>query len=557
MSTVNFTLWQRLRALLTPAEHRAGRRVSLAVFLGAILDFAGLAALLPGLLFLLDGGEGRGRAMLFCLAAVVFIVAKNLLMMALARYRSAFLLSLYRRLSLSLFRSYYRRGLLFIRERGSMRLGYEVNYLCYSLAFNVLDPLLRMAGEALLIIIVSVALLVYSPLMTGLLYGAFVPLVVVYVLLVRQRVKLYGERDLEERRRQSRLVVETMQGYPELELNAAFPLQYRSLDEGFERIRKDRLRLQVIQQTPLFLSELAVVLGLTLLVVFVEGDVRTSAGIFAVAAFRLLPAMRSLLGGWTTVQNAMYSLEVVEKGMGLASSQTDAPVADAPVADQPEETACLPWNHEIHFQQLGFEYLPGQPVLNAFTATIRKGEYVGLSGPSGVGKTTLFNLLMGFFPPSTGQITIDGTPLTPANRAAWQRHLGYVAQDIFVLHDTVARNVALGSERVDEERVRQVMRQACLQDWLDHLPDGLNTVLGEAGSTLSGGQKQRLGIARALYKQADVLLLDEATSALDNATERAVNDTIRQLKEQHPGLTVIVIAHRESTLAYCEKIILL
>jgi ABC-type multidrug transport system fused ATPase/permease subunit len=108
---------------------------------------------------------------------------------------------------------------------------------------------------------------------------------------------------------------------------------------------------------------------------------------------------------------------------------------------------------------------------------------------------------------------------------------------------------------VDEERVRQVMRQACLQDWLDHLPDGLNTVLGEAGSTLSGGQKQRLGIARALYKQADVLLLDEATSALDNATERAVNDTIRQLKEQHPGLTVIVIAHRESTLAYCEKII--
>jgi ABC-type multidrug transport system fused ATPase/permease subunit len=444
-----------------------------------------------------------------------------------------------------------------------MRLGYEVNFLCYSLAFNVLDPLTRMTGEAMLFVIVSLALMVYSPLMTLLLYAALVPLVVAYVKVVRRRVRMYGERDLEERRRQSRLVMETMQGYSELELNAAFPQQYRSLDEGFSRLRNDRLRLQVIQQSPLFLSEMSVVLGLTLLVIFVQGDVRTSAGVFAVAAFRLLPAMRNVLNGWTSVQNALYSLEVVEKGLGdEASEEAGDAMADEAGNLEPDKArnkkpsiVPLPFQHEIAFQSLSFSYVEGQSVLNAFTARIAKGEYVGLSGPSGVGKTTLFNLLMGFFEPSSGGITIDGTPLTAANRAAWQRRLGYVAQDIFVLRDTLARNIALGSETVDEQKALRVMRQACLADWLDSLPEGLQTPLGEGGCTLSGGQKQRLGIARALYKEADVLLLDEATSALDNETERAVNTTLEQLKREHPGLTIVVIAHRESTLAYCDRVI--
>jgi ABC-type multidrug transport system fused ATPase/permease subunit len=540
-------LYTRLRRLLTSQERRAGRRVTLAVLLGALLDFAGLAALLPGLLFLLDGGEGRLRAALFCGAAVLFIVAKNALAIALTRYQTVFLLGLYRRLSLTLFRSYYRRGLLFIRERGSMRLGYEVNYLCHALAFNVLGPLLRMCGEALLVIIVSIALLVYSPLMTVLLYASFLPLVAVYVAVVRKRVRLYGERDVEERRKQSRLVMETLRGYPELELNAAFPLQYRRLSEGFDRLRSDRLHLQMIQSTPLFLSELAVAIGLALLVLFAQGDVRTSAGIFAVAAFRLLPALRGLIGGWTAVQNAMYSMEVVEKGVMDPSSEEET-------LSKCEEPP-LPFHREISFSDLSFAYTDAQPVLTHFNAFIQKGEFVGLSGPSGVGKTTLFHLLMGFLTPTSGRILIDGEALTSANRSAWQRRLGYVAQDIFVVRDTLAHNIALGTDHIDRLRAEQALHQACLTEWFESLPEGLDTLMGENGATLSGGQKQRLGIARALYKQADVLLLDEATSALDADTERAVNLTLQELRQRNPELTVLVIAHRKSTLGYCQRVI--
>jgi ABC-type multidrug transport system fused ATPase/permease subunit len=555
------SFWQRIRHLLTPSEYRQGRKVAMTVFLGALLDFAGLAALLPGLLFLLDGGDSRIKGVMCCLGAMAFILLKNTLMAVLTRYRSQFLLGLYRRLSLSLFRAYYHRGLLYIRERGSMRLGYEVNNLCFNLSFMVLDQLVGIAGELLLLIIVSVALTIYSPQMTLLLYAAFVPLGLVYAKLVHKRVKLYGKRDTEERRRQSQLVTETMQGYAELELNDAFPLQYSILDEGFTQLREDRLRLLLIRQAPLFLSEVSIVLGITLLVAFTEGDISTPAGVFSVAAFRLLPSMRHLMTAWTTAQNEMYSLEVVEKGLELETDEEmekDAVMSeDRDSQSDAEDSKIEPmgFRHEINFRNLSFCYIEDQPVLNDFNATIAKGEYVGLSGPSGVGKTTLFNLLMGFFEPSSGMIAIDGVPLSADNRAAWQRHVGYVAQDIFVLRNTLARNIALGHEKVDEERVRRVLHQACLDEWLQDLPDGLNTMLGEGGCSLSGGQKQRLGIARALYKDADVLLMDEATSALDNETERSVNAMLRQLKQAHPGLTIMVIAHRESTLAYCDRII--
>lgn len=200
-----------------------GIRVVCALFLCALLDFAGLAALLPVLFFLLDGGRDKSAALLFCLAAIAFILVKNALVTGLSRFQNHFLMSLYHRLSLSLFTSYYQRGLLFIRSRGSVRLGYEVNYICYAFSLNLLSPLLRMTGEFLLILLVTVALLVYAPLTVLMLYIAFLPFMLLYGWGVRKPMRRYGEQEQQARREQSRLVTETMKGYAELELNAAFP----------------------------------------------------------------------------------------------------------------------------------------------------------------------------------------------------------------------------------------------------------------------------------------------------------------------------------------------
>ena len=206
---------------------------------------------------------------------------------------------------------------------------------------------------------------------------------------------------------------------------------------------------------------------------------------------------------------------------------------------------------------MSYAYPGGEEVLEDLNVCIHKGEYVGFRGYSGVGKSTLFNLLLGFLKPTEGEICIDDTVLTLDVQTSWLRKVGYVPQDVFIFQGTLAENIALGCKEINRERVIRVLEQVSLGKWLQTLEHGIDTALGEAGGRLSGGQKQRIGIARALYKEIDVLLLDEATSALDNQTEKEVNETLSQLKRTYEQLTILSIAHRESSLAYCDRVITL
>ena len=306
------------------------------------------------------------------------------------------------------------------------------------------------------------------------------------------------------------------------------------------------MKLEMIQHLPFCLSEMAVISGLTLLTVFGTGDIKALVGVFAVAAFRLLPALRGILGGWTQVQNAVYSLRIIEEGLGDKGIEAVSPSWGQ---------EAFSFQKEIRVEHLTYAYPESKEVLKDFCCTIRKGEYVGICGESGVGKSTLFYLLLGFITPDKGAIRIDGRPLVDVPRQEWHRKVGYVQQEVFVLDGTLAENIALGCRSIDKERVAEIVRLVRLDAWVDELPQGMDTPLGEGGGRLSGGQKQRVGIARALYKKAEVLLLDEATSALDNETERAVNEMLLSLMKECRGLTVLTIAHRESSLAYCHRVI--
>ena len=532
--------------LLLPSERRMGMRVIMAVFFSALLNFAGLAALIPVLLFLIEEKEEKGEALLFCLLAVGFILFKNVLVMGLSRFQNYFLLSLYKRLSFSLFSSYYHRGILFISRLGSTRLGYEVNYVCYAFSMSLLSPLLNMTADVLLILLVTAVLLVYAPMTVLMLYLAFFPFMLMYIFGIKRRIRYYGKKELLARREQTRIVTEAYKGYAELEVNHAFPSLQHSFLKGLDTISFFFFLLETVYHLPLCLSELSVVIGLTLLALSGTGNVKALVGIFAVGAFRLLPALRESLSAWTQIQNSVFCLRIIKAGM-----------EDLFSAFEEKPTAGLSFEKEIAISNLSYTYPEGKRVLKEFDCTIRKGEYIGIRGSSGIGKSTLFNLLLGFLKPDGGEIRIDGVLLSAENRKLWHRRIGYVPQGVFILDGTLAENVALGCCDISKEKVKRILRQVRLDEWVDELPLGIDTLLGESGARLSGGQKQRVGIARALYKEADILLLDEATSALDTATECEINEMICGLRNDYRGLTVLSIAHRESSLAFCNRIITL
>ena len=528
--------------LLPEKQRKRGIWVAFSVLLRAILDFAGVAALIPILLVVAKQDGGRGMMLALCGAVLLFVLLKNALVAFLARVQSRYQLEIYREFSRRMFANYYHRGLLFLKGKSSVQLGHEVNYVCYMFSSCVLAPVFCMAGEAVLVLLMVTALIVWEPLAGFLLCASFLPLTGLYVGLVRKRLRRYGMEELEARRKQSRTVVEAYRGYAELEIARAFHTSLASFDQGMEFIVHNRLRMEVYQLFPSFLSEVAVVAGLALLIGTGSGDLGLVSGVFAVAAFRLIPAVRAVLNSWVTLQNASHTITVVKEGISDKLQQ----------GTQNQTPFTLKQNIEL--RKLSFAFPDGHTLFSNLTLSISCGERIGVRGASGSGKSTLFNLMLGFFPPTSGEILIDGRKLTSANRSEWHKLVGYVPQEIFIIEGTLADNIALGQTQVDHIKMIQVLEQVQLKEWANELPQGLDTPLGEYGSRLSGGQKQRIGIARALYKEAEVLFFDEATSALDNKTEQEINHALEMLSREHRELTLIVIAHRESSLSFCDRI---
>jgi len=268
-------------------------------------------------------------------------------------------------------------------------------------------------------------------------------------------------------------------------------------------------------------------------------------GTLALGAQRLLPALQQAYGAWASIAGNRTSLAQVTQLL----DQPLPPEASLPAP------APLPLRHSARFDAVRFRYSADGPwVIDGLNLTIERGRRVGVVGSTGSGKSTALDLLMGLLTPTEGEVLVDGAPITGSRIRAWQRTIAHVPQSIYLCDGTVAENIAFGvpPEAVDLERVRSAAHQAQIADFVESRPQGYHALVGERGIRLSGGQRQRIGIARALYKQASVLVFDEATSALDNATERSVMDAIDALNRD---LTMVLIAHRLSTVQSCDIII--
>lgn len=561
--------------ILPAAFRRRGFGIAASLALRAVLNLAGLAALLPVLALALDparldeGIAGRiGTAAGFasreafaaavCVAVVAIVVTKNLLIMGLARIERNYVYDLYRTLSRRLFIAYHDRGLSFVKASGTTALARNVNAVCLAFTAGVLRPAATIAAETMLLLLLAAALALYAPLAALLAAAILLPAGWLYQRLVRERINRYGELENRAQREKARLVAETFRGFADIEVNGAFPALLRAFDRAMERVVDTRRSESAIALLPQMLTETGLAAGLALLAAWGFGtDIAHKQllfGVFAIAALRLMPSVRSILSAWASMRYNRYTIDILHEALRDAAetSRDDAPASD----DRHPES--LPFEREIALRDLSFRYADGAcDILHDFSLTIRKGERIGIRGSSGAGKSTLVNLLTGLYEPTAGCIEIDGTPLTAANRRAWQRRIGYVSQRIFLTEGSLAENVAFGrtAEETDRRRVIEALDAARLREFVDSLPAGIDTPAGECGCRLSGGQRQRIGIARALYRNADLLIFDEATSELDPATEQEVARAIDRIAAARPGLTLLIVAHRERTLEGCDRIV--
>ena len=283
-------------------------------------------------------------------------------------------------------------------------------------------------------------------------------------------------------------------------------------------------------------------------------DILPNLGVMAIAGYRLLPSLQLLYGQLTSISSVRHAVDEVYDE--FVAAETDSSIPPSISGDRVIPAKPVRWNDSITLREISFRY-PGasRPVLDRLSLIIAKNTSLGVIGPTGSGKSTLVDLLLGLYQPTAGEILIDGRPLTAALVPAWQASIGYVPQDIFLIDDTIARNVAFGlpDDEIDPEQSREACATAQILDFIEtELPAGFDTIVGERGIRLSGGQRQRIGLARALYRRPSLLILDEATSALDMATEAKLLEALRSLAGK---LTMVVAAHRLSTIAGCDKVV--
>lgn len=412
----------------------------------------------------------------------------------------------------------------------------------------IISPLLTLISSLVILVAVLGLLIMINPIISFAVFGV-VGLIYVAMTLKAKKYLIENSRLIS---RESNLVLKSLNegfgGIRDVLVDRTQEIycgEYRDADYV---LRKAQSSTVFISTIPRFLMEalgmLLIAIGATFSVVELgidAGIMIATFGVLALAAQRMLPLMQQSYSSWSIIQSNNQSLEDI---MDLL---------DQPLPEYSEEK--IPFNEELKIVDVGFRYDKELPfILKNINLTIKKGAKIGLIGATGAGKSTLIDILIGLLEPSTGTFLVDGVSVNLVNARGWQLHVAHVPQSIFLSDSSVAENIAFGvpAEEIDLDRVRRVTKLVQLQGVVEGLPQQYETLVGERGVRLSGGQRQRIGIARALYKNASVIILDEATSALDSETEKLVMEAIEALSED---ITLIIIAHRLTTLKNCSQII--
>lgn len=556
--------------IIPQSYRRRSIGVALTIFLRALLNFVGVATLLPVLMLLLnpEGAKPNGLldtirqalgidsdtnfTIIVCGLALCIILLKNISVIRLYSFERDYIFSLYKHLSKALYATYYRRGLHFIKHSNSTILTRNINSVCLIFVSGYLKPFATILGEGLLLVLVVATLVWFNPIVALLAISVILPIGILFYLLLRRNINNLGKQENELQRRKSRIVAETFRGYADIEIGGAYELMSKRFDEVMSDIISLRKRHATLAMLPQMFTETGLMIGLILFVVanliIPNKEIALMFGVFAVATIRLIPSLRAIMTSWSTIRFNRFTIDTLKE---IEYNNLE----EVEYSDKK-----IDFSDSIELRNISFKFDDSDSnTITDFSLSVHKGEHIGIRGVSGIGKTTLFNILLGLYRPISGEVVVDGKSLNETDIRSWQNSIGYVPQSVFIAEGSIAENIAFGHsvDNIDYNRINEVIDIADLKQFIETLPEGINTKISEQGENLSGGQRQRIGIARALYKNCDILLLDEATSSLDGKTEESINTAIERLSNTNNALTIILIAHRETTLQYCDRIITL
>jgi len=561
-----YSILKNLWSILSPKEKLITLALLIMMVISSVLELLGIGLLMPVIALFtkpelieqnkylklihdfINPSSNSSFLITLCIILIVLYIGKNLFLIFQNYVQTHFILKKGAKLANKMFSNYIHAPYKYHLTHNSGYLMGNIN-LAYVFTGSVLVPFMILATDSIVVISIIIMLLFISPLITiGLSITILIMTLVIYYALKNTNYTL-GKTIQIEMLEMNKYALQGLKAIKESKIRNAEDFFSNEYAKHRNIYNHTEANVTFINNLPRFIIETMIVItGLGTLLILILTDVKMGSiilllSLFAASAIRLMPSMSRIQYSLSRVKQSMHSFNTLYKD-----------ISGFEIEDKGCSNDKLSFNNAIEINNLSFAYENStDKIFTDYSLKIKKNSSVAFIGPTGCGKTTLVDIILGLLKPQQGSIEIDGVNINECLHS-WQTIIGYVPQFIFLLDDTVKANVAFGTptDKVDDNRVIECLKMAQVYEFIAELSDDINHMIGENGIQLSGGQRQRIGIARALYHNPEVLILDEATSALDNETEKAFIDALDNLKGK---LTIIMIAHRLTTVENCDEII--
>jgi ABC-type multidrug transport system fused ATPase/permease subunit len=567
-------IFKKILDLLTPKEQKRFFLLLTLILIMAIFDMFGVASIFPFITLIANPqivesniffsyfyqkssilGVTNIKEFIFMFGILIFLILiTSLVVRAITYYvQTRYTLMLEYSIGRRLIENYLRQPYNWFLSRNSADLGKNILSESAIIGGSVITPVIIIISQTAVILLLLILLVATDPVLAFSIGLVLASSFLCIFYLMKNILSRIGSERLKANTDRFTLVSEAFGAAKEVKVGGLEQVYINRFDKPSKIYAGNQSLFVVISLLPRYFLEAIAFGGMILLVLFlmVKGDnfikIVPIIGLYAFAGFRLMPAIQQVYANSAQIRFHLSSLNAAHKDL----------VNLKYFEQSTSGTSTMRFNKSITLKNIYFSY-PNtkKPALENIDLSIPAYSKVGIVGATGSGKTTMVDLILGLFNASKGTLSVDGNLITNNNKRSWQKNIGYVPQQIYLSDTSIAANIAFGVEikNIDYQLVEKAAKIANFHNFIKKLPDGYNTVVGERGVRLSGGQRQRIGIARALYNNPQILILDEATSALDNLTEQAVMEAVNNLGSK---ITIILIAHRLSTVKNCDTIFLL